>query len=99
MSSNFKRILPLVNRIVVRKIEPEAKTKSGIILQKPEQLNHGVVLEVGPGSRDNNGNIIPMSVKVGDTVLLPEFGGNKVKLGEQELLIYKDTDIIATLEA
>ena len=99
MSSNFKRILPLVNRIVVRKIEPEAKTKSGIILQKPEQFNHGVVLEVGPGARDNNGNLVPLSVKVGDTVLLPEFGGNKIKLGEQELLIYKDTDIIATLEA
>ena len=99
MSSNFKKLLPLLNRIVVRKIEPEAKTKSGIILQKPESFNHGVVLEVGPGARDNNGQLIPMGVKVGDTVLLPEFGGNKVKLGEQELLIYKDTDIIATLEA
>ena len=99
MSSNFKKILPLLNRIVVRKVEPEAKTKSGIILQKPETFNHGVILEVGPGSHDNNGNIISLSVKVGDSVLLPEFGGTKVKLGEQELLIYKDTDIIAKLEA
>ena len=99
MSANFKRILPLLNRIVVRKVEPEAKTKSGIILQKPDSLNYGVVLEAGPGAYDNNGKLIPMNVKVGDTVMLPEFGGNKVKLGEQELLIYKDTDIIAKLEA
>ena len=83
MSSNFKRILPLVNRIVVRKVEPEAKTKSGIILQKPDDLKHGVVIEAGPGLHDSNGKLIPLSVKIGDTVLLPEFGGNKVKLGEQ----------------
>lgn len=99
MSANFKRILPLLNRIVVRKVEPEAKTKSGIILQKPDSLNYGVVLEAGPGAHDNNGKQIPMSVKVGDTVLLPEFGGSKIKLNEQELLIFKDTDIIAKLEA
>ena len=99
MSANFKRILPLLYRIVVRKVEPEAKTKSGIILQKPDSLNYGVVLEAGPGAHDNNGKQIPMSVKVGDTVLLPEFGGSKIKLNEQELLIFKDTDIIAKLEA
>ena len=83
MSANFKRILPLLNRIVVRKIEPEAKTKSGLILQKPDSLNYGVVLEAGPGNYDSNVKIAPMGVKVGDTVLLPEYGGTKVKLGEQ----------------
>lgn len=83
MSANFKRILPLMNRIVVRKIEPEAKTKSGIILQKPDSLNYGVVMEAGPGAHDNNGKNIPMSVKIGDTVLLPEFGGSKIKLNDQ----------------
>lgn len=72
-----------MNRIVVRKIEPEAKTKSGIILQKPDALNYGVVMEAGPGAHDNNGKNIPMSVKVGDTVLLPEFGGSKIKLNDQ----------------
>ena len=98
MSANFKRILPLLNRIVVRKAVPEAKTKSGLILQKPESFNYGVVLEAGPGSYDANGKIVPMSVKVGDTVLIPEFGGTTVKLGEQEVLLLKDTDIIAKLE-
>lgn len=54
-------------------------------------------METGPGAHDNNGKIIPMSIKVGDTVLLPEFGGSKVKLDEQEVIILKDTDIIAKL--
>jgi chaperonin GroES len=81
MSATFKKIIPLFNRIVVRKVVPESKTKSGIILQKADGINHGVVLEVGPGSHDSNGKLVPMSLKVGDTVLLPEFGGTTVKLG------------------
>jgi chaperonin GroES len=97
MSANFKRIIPLLNRIVVRKVVPEAKTKSGLILQRPDGLNYGVVLEAGPGAHDINGKLLPVSVKVGDTVLLPEFGGTTVKLGEQELILFKDTDIIAKL--
>ena len=50
-------------------------------MQKADGINHGVVLEVGPGSHDSNGKLVPMSLKVGDTVLLPEFGGTTVKLG------------------
>jgi chaperonin GroES len=50
-------------------------------LQKPDGLNYGVIVEAGPGSYDNNGKIVPLAVKVGDKVLLPEFGGSKVKLG------------------
>ena len=82
MSTNFKKIIPLLNRIVVRKIQPEAKTKSGIILQKAEDNNYGIVVEAGLGNFNDNGNRIPMNVKVGDTVLLPEYGGSKVKMGE-----------------
>jgi len=96
--SAFKRIIPLLNRIVVRKVELEAKTKSGILLQKAEGLPHGVVLEAGPGSIDSNGKTVPMSLKIGDKVLLPEFGGQKVQLGDQELFIFRDTDIIGKLE-
>lgn len=98
MSGTFKRILPLLNRIVVRKVEPEAKTKSGLILQKPDGLNYGLVIEAGPGSHDNTGKLVPLAVKVGDKVLLPEFGGTRVKLGEEELLVFRDTDIIGKLE-
>lgn len=95
---SFKRVIPLLNRIVVRKIEPQTKTTSGIIINKPDTQTYGVVLEAGPGQHDNLGKLIPISVKVGETVLLPEFGGQKVKLGEQELYIYRDTDIIAKME-
>lgn len=52
-------------------------------MQKVDGPSHGVVLEAGPGGYDNNGKIIPLSIKVGDKVLLPEYGGTKVKLGEQ----------------
>ena len=98
MSTSFKKLLPVLNRIVVRRIEPQTKTSSGIIIQKPEQQNYGVVLETGPGAHDQNGKVLPMTVKTGDTVLLPEYGGTKVKLGEQDLHVYKDTDIIAKVE-
>lgn len=69
--SSFKRIIPLLNRIVVRKIEPQNKTSSGIIINKPDSQTYGVVLEAGPGQFDNNGKVIPLGVKVGDTVMLP----------------------------
>ena len=98
MATNFKRLIPLLNRIVVRKIEPETKTKSGIILQKPQANNYGVVVETGPGLTNENGVKIPINVKSGETVLLPEYGGTKVKIGEEELLVYRDSDIIAKLE-
>jgi len=93
--STFKKILPLLNRIVIRKLEPQTKTASGIIVSKPDTANYGVVLEAGPGVHDSDGKLIPTVVKVGDTVLLPEFGGQKVKLNEQELYIYRDSEIIA----
>ena len=94
---SFKRIVPLLNRIVVKKIEPQTKTTSGIIINKPDTQTYGVILEAGPGHYDNLGKIIPLGVKVGDTVMIPEFGGQKVKLGEQELYIYRDTDIVAKM--
>ena len=87
-----------MNRLVVRKIEPQSKTNSGIILSKPDSQTYGVVLEAGPGYYDNSGKLIPLTVKVGDTVMLPEGSGQKVKLGEQELFIYRDTEIIAKME-
>ena len=96
--SSFKRILPLLNRIVVRKLEPQTKTSSGIILSKADPASYGVVMEAGAGLYGENGQLIPVSVKVGDNVLLPEYGGQKVKLGDQELYIYKDSEIIARVE-
>ena len=96
----FKTLRPLLNRVVVRKAEALQKTKGGIILTtgKEEKLNQGVVLAVGPGKTLDNGQLRKTMVNIGDTVLLPEYGGSKVMLAdEQELFIYRDDDIMGTL--
>ena len=67
-------------------------------MNKADSSIYGTIVESGPGSYDSNGKLIPVSVKAGDKVMLPEFGGLKVKLGENELYIYRDTDIIAKVE-
>ena len=96
----FKRLTPLGNRILVRKAEPLTKTASGILLQSKdkEQLNWGEVLAVGPGKLNDEGKRVPISVKKGDTVLLPEWGGSKVQLADEiEYHIYRDDDIVGIL--
>uniref|UniRef100_A0A7N0UY95 Protein groES n=1 Tax=Kalanchoe fedtschenkoi TaxID=63787 RepID=A0A7N0UY95_KALFE len=93
-----KRLIPTLNRILVEKIVPPARTSAGILLpEKANQLNSGKVVAVGPGARDREGNVIPVSVKEGDTVLLPEYGGSQVKLGDKEYHLYIDDDILGTL--
>ncbi|KAF3791485.1 chaperonin [Nymphaea thermarum] len=80
-----KRLIPNLNRVLVEKILPPSKTNAGILLpEKTTRLNSGRVVAVGPGARDRDGNVIPVSVKEGDTVLLPEYGGTDVKLGDKE---------------
>jgi len=96
----FKKLRPLMNRVLVKKAEPLTKTRGGILLpeSKSEQLNFGVVVAVGPGKHLDNGQLRPVTVKEGDTVLLPEYGGSKVVLGdEQEYSLYRDDDIVGTL--
>ncbi|KAJ4848562.1 hypothetical protein Tsubulata_007864 [Turnera subulata] len=93
-----KRLIPSLNRILVEKIIPPSKTNSGILLpEKAPQLNSGKVVAVGPGARDRDGKTIPVSFKEGDTVLLPEYGGTQVKLGDKEFHLYRDEDILGTL--
>ncbi|XVE59840.1 hypothetical protein DITRI_Ditri05aG0079200 [Diplodiscus trichospermus] len=80
-----KRLIPSFNRILVEKIIPPSKTNSGILLpEKTPKLNSGKVVAVGPGARDRDGKLIPVNLKEGDTVLLPEYGGTEVKLGQKE---------------
>ena len=96
----FKSLRPLLNRVVIKKAEALTKTKGGIILTsgKEERLNFGTVISVGPGKNLENGSLRETMVKVGDTVLLPEYGGAKVTLaGDEELFIYRDDDIMGTL--
>ena len=96
----FRSLRPLLNRVVVKKAEALTKTKGGIILTsgKEERINWGTVMSVGPGKSMDDGSIRECLVKVGDTVLLPEYGGSKVTLADdQELFIYRDDDIMGTL--
>lgn len=89
-----------MNRVLVKKVEPLTKTKGGILLpeNKAEQLNFGTVIAVGPGRYMENGQIKPVSVKEGDTVLLPEYGGSKITLADsQDYFVYRDDDIVGTL--
>ncbi|XP_031501876.1 10 kDa chaperonin, mitochondrial-like [Nymphaea colorata] len=93
-----KRLIPNLNRVLVEKILPPSKTNAGILLpEKTTRLNSGRVVAVGPGARDRDGNVIPVSVKDGDTVLLPEYGGTEVKLGDKEYHLFRDEDILGTL--
>ena len=91
---------PLHDRVLVKRVEEEAKTKGGIIIpdtakEKPMQ---GEVLAVGPGTRDSKGELVPMGVKVGDRVLFGKWSGTEVKLDDQELLILKEADVMGVLE-
>ncbi|KAJ0103052.1 hypothetical protein Patl1_05567 [Pistacia atlantica] len=80
-----RRLIPSFHRILVEKILPPSKTNSGILLtEKTPKLNSGKVVAVGPGARDFDGKLTPITVKEGDTVLLPDYGGTEVKLGDKE---------------
>ena len=90
---------PLHDRVLVRRIEAEEKTKGGIIIpdtakEKPSQ---GEVVAVGPGGRDEAGKLIPIDIKTGDKVLFGKWSGTEIKLDGQELLIMKESDIMGVL--
>ena len=82
----YKRIVPLLDRVLVQRSRAPEKTASGLLIPEraKNKLNEGQVLAVGPGGRDSHGNLIPVAVQVGDTVLLPEYGGSTIKLGDQD---------------
>src|SRR5258705_13454253 len=91
---------PLHDRIVVKRIDAEEKTKGGIIIpdtakEKPSQ---GEVLAVGPGGRDEAGKPIPIDVAVGDGVLFGKWSGTEVKIDGEDLLIMKESDIMGVIE-
>ncbi|EYU30068.1 hypothetical protein ABFS82_05G041600 [Erythranthe guttata] len=93
-----KRLIPTLNRVLVEKIVAPSKTTAGILLpEKSSKLNSGKVVAVGPGLLNKSGNTIPVAVKEGETVLLPEYGGTQVKLGEKEYHLYRDEDILGIL--
>ena len=90
---------PLHDRVVVKRIDAEAKSAGGIIIpdtaqEKPSQ---GEVIAVGPGGRDESGKLIPIDIQVGDRVLFGKWSGTEVKIDGQELLIMKESDIMGVL--
>ncbi|MER2264262.1 co-chaperone GroES [Methylobacterium oxalidis] len=92
---------PLHDRVVVRRIEAEEKSKGGIIIpdtakEKPQE---GEVVSVGPGARDEQGRVTPLDVKAGDRVLFGKWSGTEVKIDGQDLLIMKESDIMGVIEA
>jgi chaperonin GroES len=94
------RFKPLHDRVVVKRVEEEQKSKGGIIIpdtaqEKPMQ---GEVLAVGPGARDDKGELVVPDVKAGDRVLFGKWSGTEVKLDGEELLIMKESDIMGVLE-
>jgi chaperonin GroES len=92
---------PLHDRIVVRRVSSEEKTKGGIIIpdtakEKPQE---GEVVAVGPGARNEQGQIVALDVKVGDRVLFGKWSGTEIKIDGEELLIMKEADVMGIIEA
>ena len=97
-TTNFR---PLHDRVVVRRVESEAKTKGGIIIpdtakEKPQE---GEIVAVGTGTRDDKGALIALDVKAGDRVLFGKWSGTEVKVDGQDLLIMKESDVLGIVEA
>jgi chaperonin GroES len=91
------KIQPLADRVLVRPIEKEEKTKSGIYLpdtakEKPQE---GEVLAVGPGRMTEDGKRIPLDLKVGDRVIYAKYGGTEIKVDNEDLMILRESDILA----
>ena len=91
---------PLHDRVVVKRVEQEEKTKGGIIIpdtakEKPQE---GEVIAVGPGGRNEEGEIVPLDVKAGDRVLFGKWSGTEVKIDGEELLIMKESDLLGIIE-
>jgi chaperonin GroES len=91
---------PLHDRVVVRRLESEEKTKGGIIIpdtakEKPQE---GEVIAAGPGARDESGKLVPLDVREGDRILFGKWSGTEVKIDGEDLLIMKESDIMGVIE-
>ena len=86
--------------MLVRRVVPATKTAGGLLLPEASQskLNQAVVVSVGTGGRDRDGKTIAPSVKEGDNVLLPEYGGNAIKLDGEEFTLYREADLLGVLK-
>ena len=90
---------PLHDRVVVRRIEQDEKTAGGIIIPDTakEKPMEGEIIAAGPGARNENGQLVPLDVKVGDRILFGKWSGTEVKLDGKDLLIMKETDVMGVI--
>ncbi|MEI8396516.1 MAG: co-chaperone GroES [Rhodospirillaceae bacterium] len=91
---------PLHDRVVVKRLDSEHKTKGGILIpdtakEKPQE---GEIITAGPGARDESGKIVPLDVKAGDRILFSKWSGTEVKIDDNEFLIMKESDIMGIIE-
>ena len=91
---------PLHDRVVVRRVDAEAKTKGGIIIpdtakEKPQE---GEIVAAGPGARDESGKLVPLDVKAGDRILFGKWSGTEVKIDGEDLIIMKESDVMGVVE-
>ena len=95
------KLRPLHDRVLIRRVEQEAKTTGGIIIPDTAQEKpmEGEVVAAGPGARDDKGQIVALMVKEGDHVLFGKWSGTEVKLDGEELLIMKESDLMGVVEA
>ena len=100
MLSQFKKLSPLLNRVVVKRLEATKKSSGGIYLPESSDKDAriGEVISVGEGSYDDYGNFRQVSLKPGQKVLLPDYGGSSFEFHEEKLSIYKDSEILGVLE-
>jgi len=96
MSGIGRRLIPLLDRVLIERFVAETKTKGGIMIPEKAlgKVQSGTVVAIGPGLRDEKGANLGVSVKEGDKVLLPEYGGTKVEIEDKEYFIFRDSEII-----
>ncbi len=94
------KFCPLHDRVVVRRVDSEEKTAGGIIIPDTakEKPMEGEVLAVGPGARNEKGEIVPLDVRVGDRILFGKWSGSEVRLDGEDLLIMKESDVMGIIE-
>ncbi|XP_060520612.1 10 kDa heat shock protein, mitochondrial-like [Cylas formicarius] len=99
-AQKLRRILPLFNRILVKRADPLKESKGGIVLpENPKsRISRGTVIAVGPGTRTENGKQIPVCLKPGDEVILPDYGGTRVEMEDEVYFVFREPDILAKIK-
>eukprot|EP01116_Phalansterium_solitarium_P011691 TRINITY_DN27459_c0_g1_i1.p1 TRINITY_DN27459_c0_g1~~TRINITY_DN27459_c0_g1_i1.p1 ORF type:complete len:105 (-),score=44.07 TRINITY_DN27459_c0_g1_i1:128-442(-) len=97
---SIKRVIPLFDRVLIERSVVRKESIGGIVLPDSAQSrsNTGKVIEVGPGARNPDGSLRPLSLRIGDVVLLPEFGGHTIKFDEKDYIVCREDEVIGKLE-